>query len=217
MLDRLEAERQQSTQRALYAQEAERKRIARGLHDEVGQVLTGVLLQLDAVTDAVTPERRHEVAETSAAVRQALEEVRRISQELRPAMLEQLGLVSAVTELATSFARLSGVRVRRELAGRLPTLSPEVELAVYRIAQESLTNVARHAQADHAMVSLQPSGDGVVLRIADDGRGLAEDAAPSGGIRGMRERALLIGATLTAGSAEERGFEVRLDAPGRME
>src|SRR4051812_46925376 len=100
MLDRLEAERHESSRRALAAQEAERQRIARGLHDEVGQVLTGVLLQLDVVAGAVGEQGREEIAETKAAVRQALEEVRRISRELRPEILEHLGLISALTELA---------------------------------------------------------------------------------------------------------------------
>src|SRR6185312_13426557 len=103
MLDRLESERRQSGRRALQAQEAERLRIARGLHDEVGQVLTGVLLQLDSLATA-GGDRAAEIAETKAAVRGAVEEVRRIARELRPEMLEQLGLVSALTELSRRFA-----------------------------------------------------------------------------------------------------------------
>jgi two-component system sensor histidine kinase UhpB len=213
MLDRLEAERGDSARAALAAQEAERRRIARGLHDEVGQVLTGVLLQLGSVSGAVAPERRHEIAETSESVRQALEEVRRISAELRPHMLEHLGLVSALTELTRTFSRLSGIAVERDFGADLPTLAPETELAFYRIAQESLTNVARHSEATGVSVSLRALPSQVVLRIVDDGRGLEGAEARGGGTRGMRERAILIGAKLTIGPAEPRGVEVRLETP----
>src|SRR3954462_5497292 len=146
MLDRLEAERQESGRRVLAAQEAERVGIARDLHDEVGQVLTGVLLQLNSIAESA-PNHRDEIDEAKQAVRRALDEVRRISSELRPEMLEHLGLVSALTELSTSFARTSGLRVKREFDPALPKLSADAELAVYRIAQEGLTNVARHAGA----------------------------------------------------------------------
>src|SRR3954454_7326961 len=116
MLDRLEAERRESGRRALWAQEAERARIARGLHDEVGQVLTGVLLQLDALAPSLPTERQNDLVATKGAVRQALEEVRRISRELRPEMLEHLGLVSALTELSRKFAEQTGGPVERPFA-----------------------------------------------------------------------------------------------------
>src|SRR6478735_607602 len=197
MLDRLEQERRESGRRALAAQEAERLRIARGLHDEVGQVLTGVLLQLDAVADA-DPAGRARVDEARQSVRQALEEVRRIAQELRPALLEHLGLVSALTELARVFAQQSGITVERTFSARLPALAEEAELAIYRITQESLTNVARHAGAEQVALTLEPGTDSVVLRVVDDGRGMPAGPSPNGdgGLRGMRERALLVGGSL---------------------
>jgi two-component system, NarL family, sensor histidine kinase UhpB len=139
--------------------------------------------------------------------------VRRISSELRPEMLEHLGLVSALTELSTSFGRVSGVRVEREFAASLPKLPPEVELAVYRIAQESLTNIARHAQARRVTIALEPGHDSVVLHIADDGRGFAGEPREHGGLRSMRERALLVGAALAIKQAPEGGVEVRLEVP----
>jgi two-component system sensor histidine kinase UhpB len=215
MLDRLEAERRESGRRALAAQEAERLRIARGLHDEVGQVLTGVLLQLDTLAGAVSSDRRHELAETKEAVRQALEEVRRISQELRPEMLEHLGLVSALTELARTFGRLSNVQVAREFVQELPPLTPEAELTIYRIAQESLTNVARHSGAGRVTISLEPGAESVILRVADDGKGFDGGAAPEGhgGLRGMRERALLVGGALAIKPGSAGGVEVRLEVP----
>src|SRR5205814_673901 len=108
-------------------------RVARGLHDEVGQVLTGVLLQLDSLGRADELTRLKEIEETKQSVRQALEEVRRIARELRPEMLEHLGLVSALIELSRKFADQSGVRVQRRFADDLPPLSEEAEIAVYRV------------------------------------------------------------------------------------
>ena len=212
MLDRLERERQESSRRVLAAQEAERLGIARDLHDEVGQVLTGVLLQLNSIAEAA-PEHHDDLDQAREAVRRALDEVRRISRELRPEMLEHLGLVSALTELATSFARVSGVRVDRDFPASLPKLAPETELAVYRIAQESLTNVARHAHASRVTITLELSHDSVVLRVADDGRGFAGAHVEHGGLRSMRERALLIGGALAVKEAPEGGVEVRLEVP----
>ena len=215
MLERLETERRDRGRRVLRAQEAERGRVARGLHDEVGQVLTGVLLQLDSLAPARDPERRRAVEETKAAVRQALEEVRRIARELRPEMLEQLGLVSALTELSRKFADQSGLEIERRFAPELPPLSDEAELAVYRVAQESLTNVARHAQASRVEVALEQGAESVVLRVVDDGRGMDETAALNGrgGLRGMRERAVLVGGALAVKRARGGGVEVRLEVP----
>jgi two-component system, NarL family, sensor histidine kinase UhpB len=212
MLDRLERERQQSGRRVLAAQEAERVGIARDLHDEVGQLLTGVLLQLNSIADA-TPEHRDEIDEAKQAVRRALDEVRRISSELRPEMLEHLGLVSALTELSTTFARVSGVRVEPQFDTSLPELRSDAELAIYRIAQESLTNVARHASANRVTMSLERGVDSVVLRIVDDGRGFATKSEEHGGLRSMRERALLIDGALAIKQASGGGVEVRLEVP----
>ena len=215
MLERLETERHESSRRALSAQEAERRRIAGGLHDEVGQVLTGVLLQLEALAAAAPEERERRIAETRESVRHAAEEVRRIAQELRPELLEHLGLVSALTELARKFSDASGVSVDRRLAPDLPPLAEDAELAVFRVTQESLTNVARHAHATRVELTLERGPGSVVLRIADDGRGLSDDAVldGSGGFRGMRERALLVGGALAIRGAAQGGVEVRLEVP----
>jgi two-component system, NarL family, sensor histidine kinase UhpB len=167
-------------------------------------VLTGVLLRLDD-------------EETKDAVRQALDEVRRIGRELRPEMLEQLGLVSALTELSRKFAESSGVKVERRFATDLPPLSDDAELAVYRVAQESLTNIARHADAKRVEITLQPGPGSVVLRVLDDGRGIPTPDAFAlnghGGLRGMRERALLIGGALAVKGGSQGGVEVRLEVP----
>jgi two-component system sensor histidine kinase UhpB len=215
MLVRLEEERRESGRRALAAQEAERLRIARGLHDEVGQILTGVLLQLGSLADAGAAQRESDLEEAKKATRQALEEVRRIAHELRPASLEHLGLLSALKELTTKFADLSGIVIDHRFDPDLPPLSPETELAIYRVAQESLTNVSRHAEASRVEVSLERGIESVVLRVLDDGRGFDADAPPNGhgGLRGMRERAVLIGGALAIKEAHTGGVEVRLEVP----
>jgi two-component system sensor histidine kinase UhpB len=213
MLDRLESERRESATRVLAAQEAERLGIARDLHDEVGQVLTGVLLQLGAI-EAHGPAGRESLEEARGSVRRALEEVRRISRELRPEMLEELGLVSALTELTRTFARTSGVEVERRFGESLPQLAPATELAVYRVAQESLTNVARHARATRVDIALEPRASGIVLVVRDDGRGLGAAREEQGGLRSMRERAVLVGGRLAVRDAPSGGgVEVELEVP----
>jgi two-component system sensor histidine kinase UhpB len=215
MLDRLEAERRESSRRVLAAQEAERERIARGLHDEVGQVLTGILLRLDDVAGADAAQREDDVASMKTTVRQALEEVRRIAYELRPAMLDQLGLVSALTELSAKFESASGVTVERHFDPDLPVLPKDAEIAIYRVAQESLTNVARHAHATRVELRLARGPRGVVLSVADDGQGFVERAELNGhgGLRGMRERAVLLGGALAVERAQLGGVEIRLEVP----
>jgi two-component system, NarL family, sensor histidine kinase UhpB len=212
MLDRLESERQQSGRRVLAAQEAERVGIARDLHDEVGQLLTGVLLHLNSIAEAV-PTHRDEIDAAKQAVRVALDEVRRISSELRPEMLEHLGLVSALTELSTTFARVSGLRVERQFEPALPKLSADAELALYRIAQEALTNVARHADATEVTIALEHGPGSVVLCVSDDGRGFDGELQEHGGLRSMRERALLIDGALAIKPGRRGGVEVRLEVP----
>lgn len=212
MLARLESERQQSGRRVLAAQEAERIGIARDLHDEVGQILTGVLLHLNSIADAA-PAHRDEIDAAKQSVRLALDEVRRISSELRPEMLEHLGLVSALTELSTTFARVSGLRVERRFEPVLPKLSAETELAVYRIAQEGLTNVARHAAATAVTIGLERGPASVVLSVRDDGRGFDGPPQEHGGLRSMRERALLIDGALDVKPGRHGGVEVRLEVP----
>jgi len=219
MLERLERERRESGGRALAAQEAERARIARGLHDEVGQVLTGVLLELDALAPSLPTERQNDLVATKGSVRQALEEVRRISRELRPEMLEHLGLVSALTELTSVLSRQTGIQIERDFQRALPPLTEDAELAIYRVAQESLTNVARHADAGRVKVRLETGVESVVLSVSDDGRGFRSGRPPEGqgGIRGMRERALLVGGALAVKPGPSGGVEVRFEVPAASE
>jgi two-component system sensor histidine kinase UhpB len=209
MLDRLETERRESSARALAAQEAERLRIARELHDEIGQTLTAVALRAEHAAGQGGPERR-DLAELAEVVQQSLQDVRRISRELRPEALDELGLVNALIALCSRVTEQSGLRIHRRLEGGLPELPPDVELAIYRVAQEALTNAMRHSKATEATVSLSRETGELVLIVADDGRGLPEHVTEGGGLTGMRERAMLIGAALTINSVPGTGVEVTL-------
>jgi two-component system, NarL family, sensor histidine kinase UhpB len=201
MITRLETERRESARRALSAQEAERVRIARELHDEVGQRLTAVMLQLDH--DRTARE----------AVRSALEDVREIGRRLRPEALDDLGLAAALRSLVTGFEQSASLRVERDIQAPGP-LTREQELVVYRVAQEALTNAARHSGTPDIRVELRRSVQGTRLAVEDDGRGL-DGASEGTGIRGMRERALMVGARLyvTSGPAGGTRVELALERP----
>ena len=207
MLDRLETERRESFARALAAQEAERLRIARELHDEIGQTLTAVALRAEHASGQAG-EQRPELAVLAQTVQSALEDVRRISRELRPEALDELGLVNALIALCSRVAEQGRMRVRRRLEGALPDLPDDVELAIYRIAQEALTNAMRHSKATEATVSLAREEGALVLTVTDNGQGLPEQVTEGGGLTGMRERAMLIGADLSISSAPGAGVAV---------
>ncbi len=212
MLDRLEAERGASTAHTLAGQEGERRRIARELHDEIGQSLTAVLLSLKQAVDHAPDDLQEQLRTVQEMVRCSLDEVRDVARRLRPGVLDDLGLPSALSALVTDFKASSGVPVAGRLDPELPPLSDEAELVLYRIAQESLTNVARHADAASVTFSVTAEPDRVVLRVADDGRGV-DGAQEGAGIRGMRERAILIGADLTLSRGPGRGTTVQLAVP----
>jgi two-component system, NarL family, sensor histidine kinase UhpB len=212
MLGRLEAERRASATRASFAEEEERRRLARDLHDEIGQRLTAVLLYLKRMTATAGDGLRPELVDAQREIRGALDEVRRVLLELRPEALEMLGLVSALAELCTRFSAQTALRIESDLPEQFPRLIPAEEIAVYRVAQEALTNVARHAKASRAEISLTYSNRALTLRVSDDGSGLGV-SAEAGGIRGMRERAIQIGGVLTVGASALGGTEVKLVAP----
>ncbi|MDI3408964.1 HAMP domain-containing sensor histidine kinase [Streptomyces cavernicola] len=212
MLERLETERATSNARALSAQESERRRIAQELHDEVGQSMTAVLLGLKQIADQAGADLTAEIQQAQETTRQSLDEVRRLARRLRPGVLEDLGLVSALTSLTADFARHTGLKVVGRFDGDLPQLDRDTELVLYRVAQEGLTNAVRHADAAHVELTLRRTPRAVVLRIDDDGRGLGI-GREGAGIRGMRERALLAGATLDIGSGRTGGTRVSLSLP----
>ena len=215
MLERLENERRASGHRALAAQEDERRRVAAELHDEIGQQLTALILLLDRIARAAPGELRPDLDATTAAAKETLEEVRTLAHRLRPEVLDELGLVPALRNLCDRFGNNTGLVVHRSLPASLPALSDEAELVIYRVAQESLTNVVRHARATTVRLDLGSADRGVHLRIGDDGIGLPEAAREreAGGIRGLRERALTVDARLRVGPAATGGTEVVLWVP----
>lgn len=213
MLARLENERRDATRRVLAAQEGERLRIAQELHDEVGQTLTAVLLQLGRSARHADPKLGAELLETQETARASLEDVRRISRELRPEALDDLGLGSALVALTERFAQGTGLNVSRDLDRELPPLSEEAELVIYRVAQEALTNVVRHAGVGKAELCLNRRNDRLTLRVLDHGKGFDPHRAEGGGLRGMRERAVLVGAQLSVMRRPRGGTEVRLSVP----
>ena len=215
MLDRLEHERRASSRRALAAQESERARLARELHDEVGQTLTGVVLQLEGLQRAAPAALQQPIVEIQESARAGVEDVREIARGLRPQALDEFGLRSALISLASQVADRTGLRVRPLLAAGLPALTREQELAIFRVAQESLTNVARHAEARDVSLALDLDDAAVVLIVRDDGRGITrrEVASRRMGLGGMHERALLVGGELTVRRCDHGGTEVRLAVP----
>jgi two-component system, NarL family, sensor histidine kinase UhpB len=209
MLARLERERHVSGSDALKAQETERKRVAQELHDEVGQALTAVMLQIGRLAKNAPNDLSDELTEALETTRASLEDVRRIAKQLRPEALDDLGLVPALNALASTFAEHTGLRIRRRLPEAMPSIGDEAELVVFRVAQESLTNAARHAESTRVDLTLERTGQRVVLNVRDYGRGI-DGIRPGSGIRGMRERALLIGANLSITNARGGGTDVSL-------
>jgi two-component system, NarL family, sensor histidine kinase UhpB len=215
MLDRLELERRQSALRALSAQEAERVRIARELRDEIGQTLTAIAIEAERNADIDDARNADSWKRTAALAQQSVEDLRRIARRLRPEALDDLGLINAFIALSNRIAEHGEIEVRRRLPDRLPPHPPEVDLVIYRVAQEALTNVIRHADAGYAEVSLERDGNCLRLTVRDDGRGMNLDGAGVGrnGLAGMRERAMLVGGALTLQSEPGKGTLVMLEVP----
>jgi two-component system, NarL family, sensor histidine kinase UhpB len=218
MLERLEAERRRASNVALTAQEEERARVARDLHDEVNQSLTGLLLRLEALRERASPELAHELGETKALANRAMQELLTLARALRPTALDDLGLKAALSALVDELGRKSGIETGFEGTGELTDVPMDVQLVTYRVAQEALTNATQHSQAEQIRVHVGRGEPGIELTVSDDGRGFTFDEAARGlGIGGMRERALLIGGDLTVESRPQVGTRVRLLVPIRDE
>jgi two-component system, NarL family, sensor histidine kinase UhpB len=215
MMRRLEAERRRARSAALHAQEEERARVARDLHDEVNQSLTGLLLRLEAVREAAPPALEGELAETKALANQAMNELLSLARQLRPTALDDLGLAAAV---GGQVEQLGRGEIDAELAveGDFSDLGDDAQLVVYRVAQEALSNAARHSGAGRVEVRLRRIDDGgIALDVSDNGRGFAFEESERGlGLAGMRERALLVGGELTIESRPGHGTTVHLSLPG---
>jgi two-component system sensor histidine kinase UhpB len=215
LLDRIEAERRRSGRLALRAQEEERKRLARDLHDEVNQALTAILLRLQAVSQDAPPAVAGELAEVRRLVNQAMDELLRLARELRPTALDDHGLYSAIEGQVRRFSTQTGIQAGLRVHGDPAELDPDRQIAVFRVAQEALANVARHASASSVDVDVVPIGSkGVALTVRDDGRGFATGRVSNGlGLNGMVERARLVGGELDIESRPGGGTAVSLRVP----
>jgi two-component system, NarL family, sensor histidine kinase UhpB len=213
MIARLESQRREAGRSAIQAQERERRRIAQDLHDEVNQALTAVSLRLAASIERAPPELRRELGETKELSSQAMEELLALARQLRPAVLDDHGLLPALHSQVRDFEEQTRIQANFNSRGAMPALSPEQQLVIYRVTQEGLSNVAQHAGARRVDVELSFIGR-TVLRISDDGNGFAHDLRANGqnglGLTGMRERALLIGGQLSLWSAKGQGTRVEL-------
>jgi signal transduction histidine kinase len=205
-----------SLRRVMAAQELERRRLARELHDETGQALTSVLLGLRAVEDAATDEeRRDSLASLRELAVATLQDVRRLAVELRPKALDDFGLVPALERLASTISEATGMSVQLEHTLAAERLPPEVETTLYRITQEALTNVVKHAQATHVSVVVSRKDASVSVLIEDDGRGFAPGEANREGVGllGMRERVELLDGRFTVESGEDGGATIVAEVP----
>jgi two-component system sensor histidine kinase UhpB len=216
MLARLDAERSRTATAVLQAQEGERARLARDLHDEANQALTGVLLRLEATAQHAPQELRDELRETQRVATTAMEEIVRLARELRPVVLDDLGLGAALRTQIDEFARRAHVKAELVLPpSGVEDLPADEQLVVYRIVQEGLSNVARHAGASTVRVEVQRPDGGTIVRVTDDGAGFdPEGGSPGLGLTGMRERAVLAGGrvAIASGPAEGTTIELRLGA-----
>ena len=219
MLDRLEHERHVSAQRVLGAQERERQRVARELHDQTGQALTHEIISLDLLLERTAdPVARGQLEAVKRTLEETLEEVHRMSQDLRPSVLDDLGLVPALRTLAK---QRSGPEVVLRVEGLRDRLPAPIETALYRIAQEALTNANKYARASRVNIDLRCLDGHVRLRVSDDGIGFDPKSIPEReepgraglGIFGMQERATLLRGTLEVRSAPRRGTEVIAQLP----
>lgn len=197
------AQLEQLTRLLLRSQEDERRRIARELHDEAGQILTAVKIELDL-------DGRREASEM---VGRALVQVRDLSNLLRPTVLDDLGLLPAVRALTEDFARRTRIPVDLHSPESMPALAPDIQVAVYRVVQEALTNVARHARASGVKVRLALEGERVVVCVADDGLGMKGEITPHLGLLGMRERVSALGGSLRVDGAPGSGVRVEASIP----
>jgi two-component system, NarL family, sensor histidine kinase UhpB len=215
LLSRIEAEQRRSGQLVLAAQEEERRRLARDLHDEVNQALTAILLRLEALRHDAPEALQEDVLELKRLVNQAMEELLKLARQLRPTALDDHGLVPAIEGQVRQFGQQNGIKTRVRARGDCSRLSPDQQLAVYRIAQEALSNISQHADAKHVDVKLETSARGVILLVRDDGRGFDQSKAGNGrlGLGGMSERARLVGGRLAVQSSPNLGTSLRLVIP----
>ncbi len=222
-LDELEQDRdqlRQLTSQVIHAQEEERKRIARELHDDTAQVLFAQLLTITAMKSSHDPGVQHSAESLEASTVEAIEGVRRLALELRPPALDDLGLREALADLAQRYSEQTDIPVGYRWNGPRERLPAELELVLYRIAQEAMTNVLKHAHASRADITVTQMGSDMVLTIVDNGRGFDPAVVEQGDVRGlglgvfgMAERTSLVGGNLRVERAKPAGVRVIATVP----
>ena len=218
LLRRIEDERRRSGRLVLRAQEEERRRLARDLHDEVNQALTAILLRLQALSEDAPPELASQISALKTLVNQAMEELLRLARQLRPASLDDLGLIAAIEGQLARFSEQSGIQAVLHHEGAPEALTEDQQTVIYRVVQEALSNTAQHSGATFVDFDLRvfPS-HGVELRVRDNGKGFdprrSGDGSGGIGLAGMAERARLVGGELSVTSSPGNGTRVRLYIP----
>ena len=214
--------RGQLLEKVIGVQEEERKRIARELHDDTGQAITSLMVGLRVASETMENDSRARLGDLRDIAAQTLESVKRLARELRPALLDDLGLSAALERYVASYRANFGLNTDLQMTGfrNGDRVSPHIELALYRIIQEALTNIAKHARAQNVSVVVERKTCAVVAIVEDDGRGFDAravlDASPeeSGlGLHGMRERAELVGGRLQIESTPGAGSSVFVEIP----
>ena len=227
MLNSMELQRKRAAASVIKAQEEERKRIARELHDETSQSLTSLIIGMRMVEEAM-PEDEHDVREQlhniSELAHDTLNEVHNMAIRLRPSVLDDLGLAAAIRSYSKEFSDHTGIKVDVQLMSMAMRLSPEMETVLYRVVQEALTNVARHSEAEHCRVTLRRKNHVIQGIIEDDGKGfdpgqvmLSEEKGRGLGLHGMKERIELVGGSLEFESRLEEGSTIFLEVPLQSE
>ena len=214
MLRRIDEERKRSGRLVVRAQEEERRRLARDLHDEVNQSLTGILLRLEALSQSAPPALKAEIGDVKKLVNQAMGELVTLARQLRPSALDDHGLVSAIVSHTRRFEAQTGIPAAVHVEGKPGSLESDEEIAIYRFVQEALSNVAQHASATRLDVELSANGHGLEVTVRDDGRGFDADHDGDGlGLGGMAERARLVGGRLEVSSEPGSGTALTLQVP----
>jgi signal transduction histidine kinase len=205
------------------AQEEERKRIARELHDELGQTLTGLIMGVESLENITSPQQsplKEKLRNAKALVARTLEDMRRLTLDLRPSALDDLGLIAAIRAYAQTHLTAMGVQVEFESKGLRGRLAPAVETTLFRITQEAIRNIAKHAEAHHVGIKLAAEDGRIMTIVEDDGKGFDVDhvlksrvGAQSLGLIGIKERATLLGGTFTIKSQVGKGTHLKVEIP----
>jgi len=223
-LQHKEVSRRRLLDKLIHAQEEERKRVARELHDQVGQSLTALIMRLGSTEEMIPPETdqvKSQLSEICTLATEILEEIRRLMMDLRPALLDDLGLIPAVRSYAETQLGRSQVRAQVEVAGVKRKLPPFVDTALFRVVQEAVTNIVKHAEAQKATIQLRFNASSILATIEDDGKGFNRaEVGRNGttlGLLGMEERVNLLGGTWQIESQQGRGTRVAVEIPIPLE